>query len=74
MNMIDISKKFSKLNWEYIEQASKPAKGNNGNYIRRAKVPGGWLVESYVGGQTADGLGYGLGLTFIPDPDHKWEV
>ncbi len=48
------SEKFSKLNWEYIEQNSKPSTSND--YIRRAKVPGGWLVESYVRGRPPDGL------------------
>lgn len=33
--------------------------------IRRAKVPGGWLIThnwSEAGG-----------LTFFPDPEHKWD-
>ena len=33
--------------------------------IRRAKVPGGWLIVVVVGGATA-------GLTFYPDPKHEW--
>jgi hypothetical protein len=31
----------------------------------RAKVPGGWLV--YLADRE------GVGLTFYPDPDHKWD-
>jgi hypothetical protein len=31
----------------------------------RAKVPGGWLVCIWDS--------YGIGLTFYPDPDHKWD-
>ena len=30
----------------------------------RAKIPGGWLV----GNPNADS-----GLTFVPDPEHKWD-
>ena len=67
--------------------------------IRRAKVPGGWLVqmtkiETRAGFVITDvdsskvpdhipqgyfwgagyGWGYGLGgLTFVPDPEHKWD-
>ena len=65
---------MSKLKWEYIEQLSKHVIGSQGDYIRRAKVRGGWLVESYVGGHNADGSGYGVGLTFIPDPEHRWDL
>lgn len=30
--------------------------------IYRCKVPGGWLV-----------MVYGSGVTFYPDPEHKWD-
>jgi len=43
------------MSWEVI-----PCHGADFS-LRRAKVPGGWLVA------TDDG-----GLTFIPDVDHKW--
>jgi hypothetical protein len=33
--------------------------------VRRAKVPGGWLVLA------SWGAGRG-GLAFYPDPDHEW--
>jgi len=36
--------------------------------VSRAKVPGGWLVLVRGGG--ADEA---LGLTFYPDPEHKWD-
>jgi hypothetical protein len=33
--------------------------------IRRAKVPGGWLVRT----SSAEGAG----ICFYPDPQHKWD-
>lgn len=33
--------------------------------VRRAPIPGGWLV--------ALGLNEGGGLTFVPDPHHEWD-
>jgi hypothetical protein len=32
---------------------------------RRAKVPGGWLVQIVQSD--------GCGITFYPDPEHKWD-
>jgi hypothetical protein len=32
--------------------------------VSRAKVPGGWLIVVEQAG--------GEGLTFMPDPEHKW--
>src|SRR4051812_20531331 len=43
------------MSWEVI-----PCHGADFS-LRRAKVPGGWLVANDDGG-----------LTFIPDADHKW--
>ncbi len=40
------------LSWELLHSPQLP--------IRRAKVPGGWLVAT------------GTGLCFYPDPGHKW--
>jgi hypothetical protein len=31
----------------------------------RAKVPGGWLVRIWRADE-------GVGLTFVPDPNHEW--
>jgi hypothetical protein len=46
------------LVWENI-------KNENGPYTsRRTKITGGWLFYS------TDGIG--SGVTFIPDPEHKW--
>jgi len=69
------SAKFSKLDWEFIEQNNKPISASEqGSYTRRVKIPGGWLVESVIRGMVSDGIGYGLGLTFVPDPEHKWKI
>ena len=46
-----------KVKWEELEM-----KGWKGTILLRAKVPGGWLM-GIVGG----------GMTFVPDPDHKWD-
>ncbi len=61
------------MEWERI-------RSNLGN-VFRAAVPGGWLVYVY---QYEKDLLYGdavphlpwahSGLTFYPDPDHKWNV
>ena len=44
------------LRWEY-----GPAKA------QRTKIPGGWLF--YASDEFRTG---GSGVTFIPDPEHKW--
>jgi hypothetical protein len=36
----------------------------------RAKVPGGWLV---IHKQRTSSDGMGVGLTFVPDPNHEWK-
>ena len=36
----------------------------------RAKVPGGWLVRQFSQSGNENGGG---GITFVPDPDYKWE-
>ena len=53
------------IEWEEI----KPVGGNAApQYMRRAKVVGGWLVE------TASHASSSGGLTFLPDPEYKWEL
>lgn len=53
------------ITWEHIK-----AKGSNGGpqYTYRAKVIGGWLVE------TQNYTGQCGGLTFVPDPNHEWQL
>ena len=50
------------LQWEQI----KVERRFYGTTVLRAPVFGGWLVST----QISDGNG----LTFIPDPNHEWEV
>jgi hypothetical protein len=47
------------LDWELLDR-------DEDNRIDRAKVLGGWLVRFH-------GC-YKGGLTFVPDPKHKWKL
>ena len=41
-----------------------------GEETKRLKVPGGWLVRSnisYIGSVS-------VALTYVPDPDHSWQL
>jgi len=51
-----------RLEWEDVD-----GNGSGPDVIRRAKVTGGWLVFAY------DAIFGASGLTFIPDPNHKWD-
>ena len=50
--------------------------------VYRANVPGGWLVlvqdKAEKGRDRGNGYGYGVGVgsgvTFVPDPEHKWRT
>ncbi len=44
----------------------KPPSVLSPRFMARAKVPGGWLVG--IGGN-----GMFSGITFYPDPHHKWD-
>jgi len=50
---------MSKLKFEKLDVEGQTAR------VNRAKIPGGWLlvVMSNSGG----------GVTFCPDPEHKWD-
>lgn len=67
-------KNFTRLNWQLIEVVNTGTLEESNVYrkkLRRAKVPGGWLVESEVYDQEA---GFGVGLTFMPDQKYDWSL
>ena len=64
-----------KVKWEQIESIESSPRFNQRSPSRRgelyrAKVPGGWLVLWDLEPSHEAGAG---GLTFYPDPDHKWD-
>lgn len=64
---------MAKLMWKQLanqyEPHEKRGDGLPHNFkVWRAKVPGGWLIS---GGDPQD---YGGGVTFMPDPEHAWDV
>jgi hypothetical protein len=51
-----------------------PSRGMKSNSeIHRAKVLGGWLVFVSVDSPFRANEFTGSGLTFVPDPDHRWD-
>ncbi len=67
-------KNFSKFKWEQLEEVITGSLEDKNFYrkkIRRAKVAGGWLIESEVYDQSG---GFGVGLTFLADQSHLWDV
>lgn len=54
------------LVWEDI-----PVPQSDNLHVRRAKVPGGWLVIAYNGNDPRDQ--YAPSITFYPDPNHQWD-
>lgn len=46
----------------YWEEIIKSTKGMFS--VRRSWVPGGWLINA---------ISLGTGITFYPDPEHKWQ-
>jgi hypothetical protein len=54
------------LVWETLNSVRLPKKVFQDDYdTHRAKVSGGWLVSIHHG--------FGSGLTFYADPDHRWD-
>ena len=49
--------------WEQVDWDYKQS-----TLTRRAKIPGGWLVNTRQVGKHP-----GNGLTFVPDPQHIWD-
>lgn len=65
-----------KFEWEILKRIE-----NSGEYIDltlRAKVIGGWIVRcsgssTFKSGNNIEYASEGS-MTFIPDPEHKWEI
>jgi hypothetical protein len=56
---------FASIDWKVFSDD-----GSNACY--RTKVPGGWLILiRCVNGPNH--RGEGVGTTFLPDPEHKWD-
>ena len=63
------------LEWEEIDDTGI-------SKINRAKVPGGWLVQSVVDALTSmhedmsptDGYQWRESLCFVPDANHNWGI
>ena len=52
------------LDWEAIKSKGEGRPQNT----HRARVHGGWLVE------TQNHFGQSGGLAFVPDPEHEWRL
>jgi hypothetical protein len=62
---------FRKLNWERVEETLADGQPkHHGTY--RTAVPGGWLIAIWSDGAGQHGSAWGGGVTFVPDPEHKW--
>jgi hypothetical protein len=61
--------------WERIDGNGGGLVGARSPQMLRAKIPGGWLVETtrQVITGNSNGSGLGVGLAFVPDPEHKWD-
>lgn len=59
------------LHWEDINH-------DNGFYLRRTKVFGGWLISA-ISDVGAAQMGrndceWRTSITFVPDPNHEWKL
>jgi hypothetical protein len=69
---------MAEIKWEQIQQ-------DHGDYLYRAKVPGGWLVKNTNDVLTTrsdpndhrypyeENLEYRSSICFIPDPNNEWK-
>lgn len=55
----------SPLFWESLPNT------NDGFSMQRSKIPGGWLVRICF--LSTDIGSTGASITFVPDPEHKWD-
>ena len=69
------------LTWEMVRTRRRYLGASGYRYevddpIWRARIDAGWLVKTVEGDQglNATGNGTGVGLTFVPDPEHQWEA
>lgn len=73
---------FKRLKWERVGVDKASDIDNEEMETYRAAVPGGWLVTVWAdvlkrttmaqrGNDIPPGH-WGGGLTFVPDPEHKW--
>lgn len=80
---------LNRLQWEDLERRAFHTQNERFlNVMRRAPVPGGWLLHCYrelschtkrgplqsQKSPVALGVGEGSGLTYIPDPKHEWTL
>jgi hypothetical protein len=56
------------LRWETV----KTNETDLSKTLRRAKIPGGWLVIAVCAPGLHEGDPSGVGLTFVPDSHHQW--
>jgi hypothetical protein len=78
---------FTKLEWEVLEDQTVEPDENmcTISRVERARVVGGWLVRAYsatmssvqarnviAADSVGHGVGVGVGLTFVPDPQYAW--
>jgi hypothetical protein len=56
---------MAKLVWKQVVEEGDAIEGR-GHVTIRAKVPGGWLVRVWMYDRG--------GITFVPDPEHAWDV
>ena len=68
------------LIWESVKQQTSDGRNLSG-YMYRAKVPNGWLVKEVQDcgfldafQRYVDGYTWTSSITFVPDPEHKWEL
>ena len=64
-----------KLRWERVSETWGGRKSPVCS-TWRAPVHGGWLVTVWAGPNAVDTNKHanGGGLTFVPDPEHRWKV
>jgi hypothetical protein len=61
------------ITWELLTTDSNP---NYRTILHRLKVPEGWVVKEFLTtthSSSSEGS-TGLSLTYIPDPQHKWDL